>query len=410
MSRCSLSTATFGLCGAVEARSSQREEVDMENRGGIRRAQSCAAEAREAAREFHAEVAQPDMALVMFFCSSQYDLDVLAAEMARLFSGTQVVGCTTAGEIGPAGYRDHSLSGASLPAAGFTAATGRIDRLQQFELARGETFADYLVQRLERVEPSADADNSFGLMLIDGLSVREEPVARALQSALGGIPLIGGSAGDGVEFAHTYVYCDGAFHEDSAVLALVTTQLPFKTFKTQHFVPADARAVVTAADAERRIVTEIDGLPAAEEFARIVGADVESLDPMRFAANPMVVVIDGTNYVRSIQKANPDGSLTFFCAIEEGLVLRAAAGVDLVEDLDRSLAELKEAIGRLQLVVGCDCILRKLEINQRGLVDRVEASVRANHMIGLNTYGEQYGGVHVNQTLTGIAIGTAEDG
>ncbi len=38
----------------------------MDNRSRIRRAQSCATDAREAVREFHAGVAQPDMALVDF--------------------------------------------------------------------------------------------------------------------------------------------------------------------------------------------------------------------------------------------------------------------------------------------------------------------------------------------------------
>ena len=50
--------------------------MSIENR--IRMGQSCATDAREAAREFHAAVAQPDRALVMFFCSSEYDLDALA--------------------------------------------------------------------------------------------------------------------------------------------------------------------------------------------------------------------------------------------------------------------------------------------------------------------------------------------
>ena len=112
----------------------------MEKRTDIRRAQSCATGPREAVREFHTAVAQPEMALVMFFCSSEYDLEVLAGEMRRLFDGVQVVGCTTAGEIGPAGYREHSISGASFPADSFTAASGRIDRLQQFEIATGQTF------------------------------------------------------------------------------------------------------------------------------------------------------------------------------------------------------------------------------------------------------------------------------
>ena len=377
----------------------------MDGRSRIRRAQSCAPDACDAAREFHAAVAQPDMALVVFFCSVQYDLEILASELSRLFAGVQVIGCTTAGEIGPRGYRDHSISGASFPSDSFAVTCGRIDRLQQFESIQAQSLAQDLMQRLESLEPRADTSNSFALLLIDGLSVREEPVTRALQNAFGKLPLVGGSAGDGLSFGRTQVYSDGSFHTDSAVLALVTTHVPFRIFKTQHFVPTNQRLVVTAADAEHRVVMEIDGLPAAESYARFVGTDVQSLDPMRFAEQPIVVLIDGTNYVRSIQKANLDGSLTFFCAIEEGVVLRGARGVDLVGNLEEAFAGIQAAIGQPQLVVGCDCILRKLEMTERGLVDRVEEVFRDNNTIGFSSYGEQYLGVHVNQTLTGIAIG-----
>jgi hypothetical protein len=246
-------------------------------------------------------------------------------------------------------------------------------------------------------------------MLIDGLSVREEPVAHALQYALGKIPLIGGSAGDDQKFEKTFIYSDGRFHSDSAVLILINTTLPFRIFKTQHFVPTDKRLVVTEADTAKRIVKEINGLPAAEEYARLVGIDVHELNPMRFAASPVVVVINGIDYVRSIQKANPDGSLTFFCAIEEGLVLRIAHGLDLVNNLGQTFDKIREEIGPPQLVFGCDCILRNLEIIQNGLKDRVEEILQRNNTIGFSSYGEQFHGVHINQTLTGIAIGTAPE-
>lgn len=119
----------------------------------------------------------------------------------------------------------------------------------------------------------------------------------------------------------------------------------------------------------------------------------------------MVVVIGGTNYVRSIAKANSDGSLTFFCAIDEGMVLRVAHGANLVDNLEQTFAAIRAAIGEPQLIIGCDCILRRLEIVQARLIDRVEDVFRRNKVIGFNGYGEQYRGVHVNQTLTGIAIG-----
>jgi hypothetical protein len=374
---------------------------------GILRAQSCASDARDAVREFHAAVEQPDTALVLFFCSSEYDLDALADEMASAFAGVPVVGCTTAGEIGPVGCRDHSISGTSLPASLFNTASGVLDHLQRFEVAQGQSLVQDLLQRLEVLDPSADADNSFAFLLIDGMSMREEPVTSALQNALGKLPLVGGSAADGVDFGATHVYFDGRFHDDSAVLTLVTTTLPVKIFKTQHFVPTDQRVVVTAADAEHRIVREIDGWPAVEAYARLAQSSVESLDPTHFAASPVVVLIDGTNYVRSIQKANSDGSLTFYCAIEEGVVLRVGRGVDLQENLAEAFADIREAIGPPQLVLACDCILRKLEIVESDLVQGVETTFRANNATGFNTYGEQFHGVHVNQTLTGIAIGFA---
>jgi hypothetical protein len=68
--------------------------------------------------------------------------------------------------------------------------------------------------------------------------------------------------------------------------------------------------------------------------------------------------------------------------------------------------EVRADIGPPQLVLGCDCILRKLEISQSSLTDRVGEMFMRNNAIGFNTYGEQFQGVHINQTLVGIAIGT----
>lgn len=369
--------------------------------------QTCADDARSAVREFYQGVIQPDIELVIFFCSSHYDLAALADEMRGLFGDIPVVGCTTAGEIGPMGYRDHTLSGVSFPAGSCTAVAGRLDSLQQFSISRGQAFSQSLLQRLEARTARPSGGNSFGFLLIDGLSVREEQVARTLQTALGDIVLVGGSAGDDLRFAQTWVYHDGAFHRDSAVLLLLNTDFAFRLFKTQHFLSLEERLVVTRADAEQRIVHEINGMPAAQAYADLIGVTVEALEPGHFAAAPVVVLIDGTDYVRSIQKAGSDGSLTFYSAIEEGLVLRVAQGMDLVSDLEATMAQLHEELGPPQLVLACDCILRNLEITLKESKTAVEAVFKRHRAVGFSTYGEQYGGVHMNQTLTGIAIGSS---
>lgn len=370
---------------------------------------STQADARAAVREIHAALERCDAELVLFFCSSHFDLDALAHEIRERFRDTCVIGCTTAGEIGPAGYCNDSLVAVALPRASFTVETALLEHLQAFTIAHGQACAIDALHDLERRAPRATGAKPFALLLIDGLSVREEPVTRTLQSALGDIPLVGGSAADDLRFERTAIFYEGRFHDDCAALIVASTKLPFRTFKTQHFRCGDERLVVTQADAERRTVSEINGLPAADEYARLIGARVEDLSPGHFAAAPVVVLIDGTDYVRSIQKLNPDGSLTFYCAIEEGLVLRVARGLDLVDNLQATFSGLGDALGEPQLVLAWDCILRHLEMTQQGTRDTVAQLLKANRAVGFSTYGEQYGGVHVNQTLTGIVFSHAPE-
>jgi hypothetical protein len=371
--------------------------------------QSIAREPAKAVRELHDRLFQPNAELVIFFCAASYDLDVVAREINHSFQGTQVVGCTTAGEIGPLGYLDQSISGISFPSDRFTAVSGRVDDLQHLTAGQGEALAHLLMERLEGLAPRTDEKSIFAFQMVDGLSVREESITRAFQRALGKIPVVGGSAADADRFAHTYVFSEGRFRENAAVLVLAASSLPFMTFSTQHFAGTDQRAVVTAADPATRTVSEIDGLPATEGYARLVGVDASELEPSFFSSHPVVVRIGGADYARSIQKVNPDGSLVFYCAMEEGVVLRAAWRGDLVTDLLGAFVHVHRNLGPPSLVLTCDCILRNLEITQLGLRDRVAEIFRRNNAVGFATYGEQLRGLHVNQTLTGIAFGRPEE-
>jgi hypothetical protein len=371
--------------------------------------QSALPDTAAAVRALYAAIAQPDTGLVLFFCSRLHDLDTVAREMSRLFGEVPVVGCTTAGEIGPLGCTEHTISGLSLNKNSFATVVGCIDSVQQFDLTEGRDFIQALQQGLQAQHPQATPENSFALMLIDGLSMREERVTRSLQNALGQIQLIGGSAGDGMDFKHTMVYADGRFATGRAVVLLISTPLPFHIFKIQHFVPTAQRLVVTSADSSKRLVREINGLPAALAYANLIGVPVESLSATHFAASPLMVLINGAAYIRSIQKAQADGSLTFFCAIEEGIVLRMAQGEDMVSNMATSFAGIRQTLGEPALTLAFDCILRKLESIRNDATQQIAEVFMANHAVGLNTYGEQLCGVHVTQTLTGVAIGARYD-
>jgi hypothetical protein len=373
----------------------------------IRIAQSVASTATLAVEELYAGLTQPDMTLLIFFCAPSYDLDLLAREIQCKFSGALIIGCTTAGEIGPYGYVENSLVGVSFSNKICQAVAMPLPDLQEFTPSNAYQCVQQLMHNLENKPLATPLHNSVGLLLIDGLSMREEAVTHMLQNVLGKIPLIGGSAGDGFRFKTTHVYCNDQFYKNSAVLLLLNTSLPFSLVKTQHFVPTSERMVVTAADEAHRVIYEINGRPASEEYARLAGVTVDALNPTLFAISPLVVVIDNQYYVRSIKSVYPGKGLCFYCAIEEGLVLRMVKGVDLLNNLELSFESVRNQIGPLELVLAFDCLLRKVEVTAQGAHQRLNQLLNENHVVGFNTYGEQYCGVHVNQTFIALAIGSA---
>ena len=374
----------------------------------IARAASSAADPEIAARELADALVRPEAGLVIVFASADYDLPALGAALKARFAPVPVVGCTTAGEISPSGCRQGSISGIVLCGLDFAAEAQTIRHLASFSVADGQDVVRKAVQGLRAKAAWAVPSNMFAFTLIDGMSGCEEELISSLYGAMGQVPLFGGSAGDCMRFERTHVLQDGRFLDDAALFVLVATTRPFRVFKTEHFVAGSEKVVVTEADPARRIVYEINGEPAAVEYARIVGVDADHLTPMAFANHPVVVRVGGANYVRSIQKMNPDGSLTFFCAIDEGIVLTVARSVDLAENLGQVFDSLRRDIGPPELVLGFDCILRGLEVEEKGSRDAVDRLLVANNVIGFSTYGEQYQAMHVNQTLTGVAIGARD--
>ncbi len=77
---------------------------------------------------------------------------------------------------------------------------------------------------------------------------------------------------------------------------------------------------------------------------------------------------------------------------------------EILRTLRAGLA-VRDARGRHpDFILGFDCILRKLEIEQKQLSAPVSEILCSERVYGFNTFGEQHGGVHMNQTFVGIAF------
>jgi len=356
------------------------------------------------------QLGQASDCLWVVFCAARFETDLVARRLRGAAAReTQIIGCTTSGEIGPEGFQKDSLVVVALPGQDFVACTTVLRDIDQLDSPRWRDRLETAMVVLDTQPMDGPEYGRFAFTLIDGLSMREDAVGHALRAVVGDVPLFGGSAGDDLTFTGTRVILDGHSYDNAAVVALVRSRRPFHVFRTQHFERSDIRMVVTGARPAERIVTEINGLPAADEYLRLTGLEgpANELDPMAFAAFPVLVRIGHGDHVRSIQKVNADGSLTFYCAIEEGIVLRLAHGVDPLDNLENSFSSLPEEVADPEAILTCDCILRRLEFEQNGTLEAVSQYMRQHRVAGFSDYGELFDGIHLNQTFTGIAIARA---
>ncbi|RMH98679.1 GfdT protein [Stutzerimonas nitrititolerans] len=371
----------------------------------IRTAMSEARLAETVAQDLARQLIHPHLGFVLFFCSAEYDLPALGDALQQYFGGVRLVGCTSAGEITAQGYSRSCVSAIGFDHRSFSIACELIDEMERFSLIDAQQLVERLGSACRSNSLAPIKDHSFALTLLDGLSSREEQVLAALSAAFGSIPHFGGSAGDDNHLSDTHVYYDGRFHSGAAIVVLVNTWLDFEVFTTHHILPNGEKLVVTRADSNGRRVFELNAEPAAEEYARLIGVPVAELDHRLFAAHPLAVRINEQYYVRSIQKVNDDLSLTFYCAVENGIVLTAMQPGPLMPNLEALFRRLEQRLGPPLLTIGCDCFLRRLEIEANGASEQVSAFLRRQQVIGFNTYGEQFNGMHINQTFTGVAIG-----
>ncbi|KMK65181.1 FIST N-terminal domain-containing protein [Puniceibacterium sp. IMCC21224] len=359
--------------------------------------------ARDADTAVQETVTQLDLREICFalvLVPEGLDFDALAIALNRHYEGVPVFGCTTAGQITPKGYETEALQIIAFPKKHFRCASMLIEPLKPLSMKQIAADARRHAAQFQRTAEW----NRLALIFADGLSKQEDMLVTALETGLDDMPVFGGSAGNGLNFRETFVLHNGTFHTNAALLILLETDLGFTGLGFDHFLPTDKQMVVTHALPEERLVLEINGSPAALEYARLVGVDVDSLSPQVFAENPVLVRNHMNYHVRAIQEAPGAHALSFLSAIDDGLLLTLGRGKEILRTLEAGLDVRNEQGNRPDFILGFDCVLRKLEIEQKQLSGPVSEIFRNFKVLGFNTYGEQHCGVHVNQTFVGVAF------
>lgn len=373
--------------------------------GDVGTAYSTASSSTEAGRELADGLGAGPYRAIVFFAFVTHDGAAIASELERRFPDARVIGCSGNGQFGNQG---HGKEGACAIAIGPSkvrrVASALAPLTDDVEVGIREAAASLSAQLGQDVR-ELDPTTHKGLALLEGASRREEKINEALGNVAPYLEFVGGSAGDDLAFANTWVVAEGRLEHRASALMMLELAAPFRVLKTCNYVPTDTVLRVTASDPDRRLIFELDGQPAVQRYAELVGVAPDALGFPEFLANPFGVMIDDEPWLRSVVRTEGD-ALFFACSVIPGMELSLMRGQDLVADAERALAKTVEELGGPpSAAILFNCAYRMLEASITGATERYhEALSSAVPHAGLHSNGESYL-VHLNQTLTGLVIG-----
>jgi hypothetical protein len=341
-----------------------------------------------------------DTEFLVFFASSKFNPEEISAKMQDSFPVSQIIGCSTAGEIIQGKLLNDSVVVMAFNSGAIEDVKVEVVENLQDEGAVKKAFSSF-ESHFNVSMTEMDPQKYVGIVLVDGLSCAEEGLMECIGD-LTNVIFIGGSAGDDLKFKSTHVFTKGKCFTNAAVLALLKPRKEFTFIKAQSFRDLNKTLEVTKADEARREVVEFNGKPAAIAYAEAVGTTVDEA-PKKFMLNPLGLIIDDEPYVRSPQQIKSSGSMSFYCGVLEGTELSLLESTDIISDTRKAIEQAKDELGTISAVININCILRTLEITQKNLVGEYEKLFSGIQTVGLSSYGEQYIG-HINQTATMLAF------
>lgn len=349
-----------------------------------------------------------DPALVLFFASTAYHFEEVTKALHSHYPKAQVVGVTTTGEVGPDGFSTQSLSAQS-----YSTSFGKVSAFLMQDIEKYPIFdRPQLIEAASAIgiqTTSRDIDRQ-GLAYVFpvGLKAGEEKMLSVINSIFtyDGFPIFGGTAGDDANFEVTKVSVNGEISTTGGATVFMKPHVDFYIYKENIFEGTGHQVKITKADAEKRIVYEMNNRPATQVYAELIGTTVSNLSS-ELSFHPLGRKFNDDYLIASPFEALADGSVSFYCQVYEGVTVEILKPKNAVVEMKHTRAAFEQLFKNIEGVLACNCILRKLQFeNERIFPALNEEMKQLPNLCGFSSYGEQLNKSQLNQTLLMIGFGT----
>jgi two-component system, cell cycle sensor histidine kinase and response regulator CckA len=262
----------------------QRTKIEI-GHGSAQEDDSFSAGRLAAAKAFSMVHAGPVVALIVF-ASVKYDLPEVLRGIRTICPESPLFGCTTAGEICNEPFQGSVV--VTVLASSYikvSCGLGR-DISKDWQSAVDDVIKSpaihaYFDDVTYWQELTLKGKSVFAILFSPGntrhSTSRSYEILEAIKlRSLGRLPVFGGSTADDWRMETNYVFRGNEVVPDGMLLAVFETQLQFGIAMDHGFVPTIHQTTVTRVRGHE--VLELDGCPAADEYARILGLERAELE------------------------------------------------------------------------------------------------------------------------------------
>jgi hypothetical protein len=370
------------------------------------------------------QISQDSPQLVVMFAPCRWDQQQLNEAWQRtLPAGTPLIGGTSMrinlpflrmiDNVAPEGFRE-GLTAMSLSSTGLSASVHAVSDVEDQGPENTVGALKRAAEALALDLSSDDVSRCFCLLLCDGPSGRADAVLEAMFLAAPRLQIVGGGTGGALQLisgkvAPGTVHTLSGIQRRGAALALVRSDVPFVTQMVTSYQPTEVEFEVTRG--KGKALAELNGRPAAHEYARALGVRPWQLGTVRLPnsrlllKNPLGLMVEGKPYLRGVAFRDGDGLDVVVGDLQAGQRLRLMKPGDLVGETQRAIHATQQALGKVSGALLFNCAYRTLEADIRGVRNELFSSMKLASSIGLLSYGEYFKGLAVEQTLTLVAFG-----
>lgn len=349
--------------------------------------------AKKAVAEIRTSLSGFPVAGVIFFAATCYDPDVLAKEMDMAFSPALTFGATSAGEETAGLVLKNSVVVMAYDASAFAfaAAVLVLGGNQRAENPDAFSNVDAAMERFVNLTGNKmlhlDYREYVGFVLGDAMSAFSEKLLERIGEVTN-VNFCGGFAGDDYKFEAPLIFFRGRTYQQAAVVALWKPRNGFSLLKTQAVDLTGTTMMVTKADAEKSIIWELDGKPAADAYAQALGLRRQDLTVQVFDQHPLALIVNQDPYLRSGTRVVDDKGLQLLFSVKNGIRVTLCNAGDILASTIAALETMRKENPTIAGILHINCASRHNNLARLGQSEAFGALFRDVPNIGLSSYGE----------------------